>query len=49
MIAQTRAVLDEYALNGGTYWEVVLDAGHSPQVERAEEFSAALADHLRAV
>ena len=49
MIAQTRAVLDEYALNGGTYREVVLDAGHSPQVERAQEFSAALADHLRAV
>lgn len=46
MVAQTRAVLDRYAAAGGRYTEVVLDCGHSPQVERAEEFDAALAAHL---
>lgn len=47
MIAQTRAVLDEYTSTGGRYREVVLDCGHSPQVERAGEFMAAFAEHLR--
>ena len=42
----TRAVLDRYAAAGGRYTEVVLDAGHSPQVEKAAEFQAALAEHL---
>jgi pimeloyl-ACP methyl ester carboxylesterase len=46
MVAQTRAVLDRYAAAGGRYTEVVLDAGHSPQVEKAAEFQAALAEHL---
>jgi pimeloyl-ACP methyl ester carboxylesterase len=46
MVAQTRAVLDRYAAAGGRYTEVVLDCGHSPQVERADEFQAALAAHL---
>ena len=46
MVGQTRAVLQAYAAARGTYEEVVLDAGHSPHVERPEEFQAALAAHL---
>lgn len=43
MIAQTRAVLDKYAENGGSYSETVIaDAGHSPYIEKPEEFNAAL-------
>ena len=47
MVAQTRAVLDAYAAAGGRYVEVALDAGHSPLVEKPQEFQAALAEHLR--
>lgn len=46
MVGQTRAVLDRYAAAGGEYREVVLDTGHSPHIERPEEFSAALAEGL---
>ncbi|MFN8159157.1 MAG: alpha/beta hydrolase [Candidatus Nanopelagicales bacterium] len=46
MKLQTRAVLDRYAANGGSYREVELDAGHSPHVEKPAEFQAALAAHL---
>lgn len=46
MKLQTRAVLDRYAANGGSYREVELDCGHSPQVEKPAEFQAALAAHL---
>jgi pimeloyl-ACP methyl ester carboxylesterase len=46
MVAQTRAVLERYAAAGGSFREVVLDAGHSPMVERRDEFQAALAEHL---
>ena len=46
MVAQTRAVLDAYAAAGGRYREVTLDAGHSPLIEKPEEFHAALAEHL---
>lgn len=46
MVSQTRAVLDAYAASGGSYREVVLDAGHSPHVERPQEFAAALHEHL---
>lgn len=43
MVGQTRAVLDRYASEGGTYEEVVIaDAGHTPQVEKPAEFMAAL-------
>ncbi len=42
MLAQTRAVLDRYADNGGQYEEVVIaDAGHSPFLEKPAEFNAA--------
>ena len=47
MVTQTRAVLDAYAAAGGRYVEVALEAGHSPLIEKPEEFQAALADHLR--
>ena len=43
MIAQTRAVLDAYAAAGGKYRELVFEGvGHSPHLERPEEFRAAL-------
>ena len=49
MVTQTRAVLDRYAASGGAYREVVLPGvGHSPHVERPEEFLAALLEHLDA-
>jgi pimeloyl-ACP methyl ester carboxylesterase len=47
MVTQTRAVLDAYAAAGGRYTEVTLDAGHSPLIEKPEEFYAALAEHLQ--
>ncbi|MGY1607349.1 MULTISPECIES: alpha/beta fold hydrolase [unclassified Geodermatophilus] len=47
MVAQTRAVLDRYAASGGAYREVVLPGvGHSPHVERPQEFAVALLEHL---
>ncbi len=47
MVTQTRAVLDAYAAAGGRCTEVALDAGHSPLIEKPDEFYAALAEHLR--
>ena len=39
MVSQMRAVLDRYAANGGRYTEVVVaDCGHSPHIEKPEEF-----------
>ena len=47
MVTQTRAVLDRYAATGGAYREVVLPGvGHSPHVERPQEFVVALLEHL---
>ena len=47
MVAQTRSVLDRYAADGGAYREVVLPGvGHSPHVERPQEFVVALLEHL---
>ncbi|MER5320799.1 alpha/beta fold hydrolase [Streptosporangium roseum] len=43
MVTQTRAALRRY----GDHSEVVLDCGHSPHIERPEEFRAALVDHLK--
>ena len=49
MVTQTRAVLDRYAATGGAYREVVLPGvGHSPHVERPQEFVVALLEHLTA-
>lgn len=47
MVDQTRAVLEQYAANGGQFQEVVFEnCGHSPHVEKAAEFAAALTAHL---
>jgi pimeloyl-ACP methyl ester carboxylesterase len=47
MVGQTRSVLDRYAAAGGAYREVVLPGvGHSPHVERPQEFAVALLEHL---
>jgi pimeloyl-ACP methyl ester carboxylesterase len=47
MVTQTRTVLDRYAATGGAYREVVLPGvGHSPHVERPQEFAVVLLDHL---
>ena len=47
MIAQTKAVLDAYAAAGGSVREVVIaDCGHSPFIEKADEFNAALHEFL---
>ncbi|HET7479484.1 MAG TPA: alpha/beta hydrolase [Rubrobacteraceae bacterium] len=49
MVSQTRAVLDEYAARGGGYREEVIpDCGHSPHVEKPEEFRRILLDFLEA-
>ena len=40
MIDQIRAVLERYAANGGSFHEeVIADAGHSPFLEKPEEFN----------
>lgn len=47
MVTQTRAALERYSAEGGTYEEVVIDdCGHSPHVEKPTEFAAALATIL---
>jgi pimeloyl-ACP methyl ester carboxylesterase len=47
MVTQTRSVLDRYAASGGSYREAVLPGvGHSPHVERPQEFAMALLEHF---
>ena len=47
MVAQMRALLDRYAAAGGTYREEVLpECGHSPHLERPEQFLGILRDFL---
>jgi pimeloyl-ACP methyl ester carboxylesterase len=47
MLAQTRAVLEDYAAAGGRYRETVIqDSGHGPLLDQPEQFRAALAEHL---
>lgn len=47
MVSQTRFVFDRYQEAAGAYWEKVLaDCGHSPHVEKPEEFNSLLAAHL---
>jgi pimeloyl-ACP methyl ester carboxylesterase len=47
MLAQTRAVLERYKANGGAYWEkVIADTGHTPYIEKPDEFMGMLAEHL---
>jgi pimeloyl-ACP methyl ester carboxylesterase len=48
MVSQTRNVLDQYKANGGSYEEVVIaETGHTPYIEKPEEFMAALASVLK--
>lgn len=47
MVGQTRAVLDRYAANGGSYTEVVIPAtGHSPHIEDQDAVLDALVPFL---
>ena len=47
MVAQTRALLDDYATSGGRYRETVIkDSGHGPHLDQPEQFLAALTEHL---
>lgn len=47
MVDQIRAMLDRYQANGGSYREEVIeDAGHSPFLEKPEEFNVLLHAHL---
>ena len=47
MVSQTRAVLEAYRRRGGRFDELVLDqCGHSPHIERAPAFFAALHNFL---
>ena len=40
MVSQTRAVLKQYAANGGTFQEHIIDgAAHGPHIEKPEEFN----------
>lgn len=48
MVSQLRHVLDAYQANGGAYTEVVFaDCGHSPHIEKPEEFKNALLPFIR--
>ena len=50
MIDQIRAVLERYQANGGTYREeVIADAGHSPFLEKPEEFNRLFHAYRRAI
>lgn len=41
MVGQTRAVLEKYKAKGGSFEEVVIaDTGHTPYIEKPEEFMA---------
>ena len=47
MIGQTRAVLEKYQENGGKFSEVVIaDTGHTPYIEKPEEFNQHFHAHL---
>jgi pimeloyl-ACP methyl ester carboxylesterase len=47
MVSQTRALLDEYAAGGGNYREeVFVDCGHSPHIEKPDEFRRVLFEFL---
>ena len=48
MVSQTRHVLDQYQANGGSYEEVgIAETGHTPYVEKPEEFMAVLTTVLK--
>ena len=48
MVGQTRSILEQYKANGGSYEEIVIEnTGHTPYVEKPEEFMAALGKVLK--
>jgi pimeloyl-ACP methyl ester carboxylesterase len=48
MVSQIRAVLEAYTRSGGSYREEVIeDCGHSPHIEKPEEFRQILFGFLR--
>lgn len=48
MVAQIRHVLDKYKKNGGSYIECVIeDTGHSPHIEKPQDFQKELFDFLK--
>jgi pimeloyl-ACP methyl ester carboxylesterase len=48
MVGQTRAVLERYATEGGSYEEVVIqDAGHVPFIEKPEKFNQVFHAHIQ--
>ncbi|HUE98997.1 MAG TPA: alpha/beta hydrolase [Anaerolineales bacterium] len=48
MVGQTRSVLEQYKAKGGSYEEVVIaDTGHSPYIEKPEEFMAVFTKVLK--
>ncbi len=48
MVSQTRAVLEQYQQTGGRYTEVVIaETGHSPYIEKPEEFNRVFHEHIR--
>jgi pimeloyl-ACP methyl ester carboxylesterase len=48
MVSQTRHILDQYKANGGSYEEVIIaDTGHTPYIEKPEEFMAAFTKVLK--
>lgn len=50
MVSQTRDVLDAYAADGGRVTELNWEGvGHSPHLERPDEFCAALVAHIESV
>ena len=49
MVSQTRAVLEQYAENGGTYEEVVFEeTAHSPYIEKPDLFNQHFHSHIQA-
>jgi pimeloyl-ACP methyl ester carboxylesterase len=49
MVTQTRSLLDQYAASGGSYSEeAISDCGHTPHVERPDEFRRLLFGFLDA-
>jgi pimeloyl-ACP methyl ester carboxylesterase len=49
MVSQSRAVLEAYQENGGSYQEIVLpDTGHTPYIEKPDDFNRVFHAHLAA-
>lgn len=47
MVSQTRAVLEKYKAAGGSYTEIVYaDCGHTPYLEKFDDFNAAFHAHI---